>query len=71
MSDIVERLRNRNTPYGTLELMDKAADEIERLRQKASEWQGMYNAMLRKDIEIKCLRAEVEALRTGQWSTGP
>jgi hypothetical protein len=32
MTDIVERLRNRNTPYGWLELADKAAEEIERLR---------------------------------------
>lgn len=30
--DIVERLRVRNTPYGHTELMDKAADEIKRLR---------------------------------------
>jgi hypothetical protein len=30
--DIVERLRVRNAPYGRNELMDKAADEIEALR---------------------------------------
>ena len=30
--DIVERLRVRNVPYGWLELADKAADEIGRLR---------------------------------------
>ena len=32
MIDIVERLRVRNVPYGYLELMDKAAAEIDRLR---------------------------------------
>ena len=30
--DVLQRLRVRNCPYGAIELMDKAADEIERLR---------------------------------------
>ena len=30
--DIVERLRKRNTPFGSVELFDAAAAEIERLR---------------------------------------
>lgn len=30
--DVVERLRKRNVPWGNFELMNKAADEIERLR---------------------------------------
>ena len=31
MNHIAERLRNRNTPYGTIALLDEAANEIDRL----------------------------------------
>ncbi len=48
MTDIVERLRNRNIPYGANELMDNAADEIEQLRSKA------------QATEIEQLRAEID-----------
>ena len=41
--DIVERLRVRNAPYGTLELMDKAADEIERLRRALQDAHGLID----------------------------
>ena len=32
--DIVDRLKNRNTPYGYLELLDAAAKEIIELRAR-------------------------------------
>lgn len=35
--NIVERLRKRNVPYGPTELMDKAADEIERLQTELAD----------------------------------
>lgn len=62
--DIVERLRLRNTPYGWLDLADKAADEIERLRIENHNLHGhIYASNQPHPEDLERLRKLLDACR--------
>lgn len=61
--DIVERLRNRNMPCGTLELIDKAADEIVWLRAALEHIVRECDAINKGPVAVGIARA---ALKTAQ-----
>lgn len=60
MTDIVERARNRNMPFGHLELIDKLADEIERLTAQNT---MIFNDAAALTQAIDALAQENERLR--------
>jgi len=76
MSDVVERARARNMPYGHLELIDKLADEVERLTaERAGDQQRLFHyeaAIEAVDAQFKVWReraekaeAEIEHIKSG------
>jgi len=62
MTDIVERLRNRNNPENRRVMMTEAADEIERLREHVAALQLVATA---HEPEIERLRAACELFTKG------
>jgi hypothetical protein len=59
--DIVARLRNEE--HWTIGLCDKAADEIERLRQKAVPDTVLWLSYCEKKMALEDAREEIETLR--------
>ena len=64
MSDLVERLRgDLMTPYQATQLMDEAADRIEKLEAEVRTWQGHARTAIWSDsAECKMLTRINEAL---------
>ena len=67
MNDLVERARNRNMPFGHLELIDKLANEVERLTEECKEWErsaGKATVLIKRlqVDEIERLQSEIK-----QW----
>jgi chromosome segregation ATPase len=69
MTDLVERARVRNMPYGHLELIDKLADEIARLRESGQSFQHEAGRqyVLRKELEDEIARLKAELGDMQAW----